>query len=280
MDEKPRIVVSSRKRRVEPASGLFTFTHEMLKLEGPLKDYRQKAWDEFSRLPLPTTKEESWRRTDLRNLPADRFNLLSPGFQQVFQPVPDDLLQPLAGSQHGGQILLLPDQAQVNLDPDLVNKGVIFTDLQTAEVLHPDLVERMAGEIVLSQEGKFAAMAAAFAGNGVVLYVPKGVIIEQPLHSVLWGGGYNMAHISHLLIWVDEGASLTYVHESASPHQIPNLHAGLVELKVSDGANLRFVELQSWGDQVWNFSHERAQVGRDANLDWIFGAIGSQVPKN
>ena len=280
MDEKPRIVVSSRKRRVEPASGLFTFTHEMLKLEGPLKDYRQKAWDEFSRLPLPTTKEESWRRTDLRNLPADRFNLLSPGFQQVFQPVPDDLLQPLAGSQHGGQILLLPDQAQVNLDPDLVNKGVIFTDLQTAEVLHPDLVERMAGEIVRSQEGKFAAMAAAFAGNGVVLYVPKGVIIEQPLHSVLWGGGYNMAHISHLLIWVDEGASLTYVHESASPHQIPNLHAGLVELKVSDGANLRFVELQSWGDQVWNFSHERAQVGRDANLDWIFGAIGSQVTKN
>jgi len=152
--------------------------------------------------------------------------------------------------------------------------------LRTAEAQHPELVEHLAGEIVRSEEGKFAALAAAFAENGVVLYVPKGVNIEQPLHSVLWGGGNNLAHISHLLIWVDEGASVTYVHESASPRQVPNLHAGLVEIKVSDGANLRFVELQSWGDQVWNFSHERAQVGRDANLDWIFGAIGSQVTKN
>lgn len=280
MDEKPRIVISSRTRRVEPVSGSFTFTREMLRLDGPLNDYRQKAWDEFYRLALPTTKDEAWRRTDLRNLPADQFHLPSPGVREDFQPVPENLLQPLAGSQHGGQILLEGDKAQVYLDPVLVKKGVIFTDLRTAEVQHPDLVERLAGEIVRSQEGKFAALAGAFAGNGIVLYVPKGLNIEQPLHSVLWGGGINLAYISHLMIWVDEGASVTYVHESASPPQASNLHAGLVEIKVSEGANLRFVELQSWGDQVWNFSHERAQVGRDANLDWIFGAIGSKVTKN
>ena len=45
-------------------------------------------------------------------------------------------------------------------------------------------------------------------------------------------------------------------------------------------ANLRFVELQSWGEHVWNFSHERAEVERDGNLDWIFGAIGSHLTKN
>jgi Fe-S cluster assembly protein SufD len=157
---------------------------------------------------------------------------------------------------------------------------VIFTDLKTAELKHPELVATLAGGIVRSQEGKFAAMAAAFASNGILLYVPRNVHIEQPLHSVLWGGGENYANISHLLVWVDEGASVTFVHESASAQQVPNLHTGLVEIKVSDGADLRFVELQSWGDQVWNFTHERAQVGRDANLDWIFGAMGSHLTKN
>jgi Fe-S cluster assembly protein SufD len=58
------------------------------------------------------------------------------------------------------------------------------------------------------------------------------------------------------------------------------LHAGIVEIQVEAGANLRFVELQSWGEHVWNFSHERARLGRDANLDWIFGAIGSHLTKN
>ena len=58
------------------------------------------------------------------------------------------------------------------------------------------------------------------------------------------------------------------------------MHAGLVEIHVGSGANLRFVELQSWGEHVWNFTHERARVHQDGNLDWIFGALGSHLTKN
>ncbi len=113
------------------------------------------------------------------------------------------------------------------------------------------------------------------------LYVPRNVQVEQPLHSMLWGPGANLAHISHLLVLVDEGASVSYVHESASPTETGDaLHAGIVEIKVMEGASLKFVELQSWGKHVWNFTHERIRVERDGNLDWIFGAIGSKLTKN
>jgi len=139
----------------------------------------------------------------------------------------------------------------------------------------------LAGQIVRPEEGKFAALAGAFSMHGVVLYIPKGVTVEQPLNSLLWGPGSAMAYFSHILVWVDEGASVTYVHEAASPDKDgPTVHAGIVEIKVGDEASLRFVELQSWGRQVWNFSHERIQVGRGGNLDWIFGAIGSRLTKN
>ena len=43
---------------------------------------------------------------------------------------------------------------------------------------------------------------------------------------------------------------------------------------------LHFVELQSFGKNVWNFSNERARVERNGSIDWIFGAIGSHVTKN
>jgi Fe-S cluster assembly protein SufD len=59
-----------------------------------------------------------------------------------------------------------------------------------------------------------------------------------------------------------------------------SFHAGNVEILLGEGSHLRFVELQSWGENMWNFTHERAHVGRDANLDWIFAAVGSRLTKN
>jgi Fe-S cluster assembly protein SufD len=53
-----------------------------------------------------------------------------------------------------------------------------------------------------------------------------------------------------------------------------------IEIYVGKQANFRFVELQSLGRHVWNFTHERVQVDQDGQLDWIFGAIGGHLTKN
>ncbi|MDP2995393.1 MAG: Fe-S cluster assembly protein SufD [Anaerolineales bacterium] len=280
MQEKPKIVVA-RTRRTEAPAKTFVFTAAMVPASGVLADYRQKAWQIFNRLSLPSMAEEAWRRTDLRELPADTVHLPTDGAFRDLAPVPADLLKPLTADKHGGQVVLLPGGAKPYLSPGLINKGVIFTDMHTAERENPELVARMTGQTVSPEEGKFAALAGALSQNGVVLYIPKGVTVEQPLNSLLWGPGVDLAYLSHILVWVDEGASVTYVHEAASPDENgPALHAGIVEIKVSDNASLRFVELQSWGRHIWNFSHERVSVGRDGNLDWIFGAIGSRLTKN
>ena len=280
MEEKPRVVISSRTRRPEPAARTFAFTKEMVPTDA-LADYRQRAWEVYNRLPMPASPEEAWRRTDLRPLPADVFHLPAKGAFRDLAPVPEELLKPLTADRHGGQVVLLAGGSRASLDPSLVRKNIVFTDLRTAMVENPKLVERMAGELVRPEDGKFAALAGAYSQNGVLLYVPKGVKIEEPLNSLLWGPGAGLAYISHLLIWVDEGASVTYIHEAASPNEdSASMHAGIVEVKVSDGASLKFVELQSWGRHVWNFSHERVNVGRDANIDWIFGAVGSHLTKN
>lgn len=281
MQEKPKVVVT-RTKRAEAVAKDFAFTQEMIPAGKALASYRASAWDAFKRQALPVSTEEAWRRTDIHALPADKFKLPADGAFKALPAVRPDLLNPLVANQHGGQIVLLPGGSRIDLDDKLAQKGVIFTDLKTAEEKHPDLLMKMVGKTVNVEEGKFAALAGAFAQTGIVLYVPKGVVVEEPLHSVLWGPGADLAHISHLLVLVDEGASVTYIHEAASPDEIGtnSFHAGLVEIQVMQGASLRFVELQSWGRHVWNFSHERVRVERNGNLDWIFGAIGSRLTKN
>ncbi|HID84256.1 MAG TPA: Fe-S cluster assembly protein SufD, partial [Anaerolineales bacterium] len=196
-------------------------------------------------------------------------------------PAPKELTRPLVGDRHGGHLVLSPHGVERHMDPDLEAQGVLFVDLATAEQKHTELLMQVLGRVVRPEEGKFAALAAALARNGVFVYVPKGVEVTAPLHTLVWGPGARMAYIDHVVIWVDEGASLTYVHESASPTEDePAFHAGIVEIVVADGASLRFVELQSWGEHMWHFTHERARVGRDASLDWVFGALGSHLTKN
>lgn len=246
-----------------------------------LRQYRRKAWKEFQSLGLPQTTEEAWRRTDIRNLQTGSFVLPDKKLAAKLPVIPKRLLKPLVGKGHGGQIVMGPQKTSIELSKTIAKQGVVFTDFATAAKKHPHLLKKILGKVVKPSEGKFAAMAGALASRGVLLYVPKGVTVEEPLHSVLWGPGAGLAYFSHLLVWVEDGASVTYVHEASSPTvDGQTLHAGIVELYAGAGANLRFVELQSWGEQVWNFSHERARLQKDARLDWIFGALGSKLTKN
>jgi Fe-S cluster assembly protein SufD len=282
MQEKPKVVVT-RTRRADSAAKDFAFTEADIRAAGDsVAPYRTLAWNAFKRHSLPDTTQEAWRRTDIHALPVDKFKLAGNDSFDDLPSVREDLLKPLVADQHGGQIVLSPGHAKIDLDEKLAQKGVIFTDLKTAEQKYPELLSRTIGKTVNVEEGKFSALAGAFAQNGIVLYVPKGVTVEEPLHSVLWGPGSNLAHVSHILVLVDEGASVTYVHESASPDDMASnsMHAGIVEIQVLQDASLKFVELQSWGRHVWNFSHERIRVERGGSLDWIFGAIGSRLTKN
>jgi Fe-S cluster assembly protein SufD len=286
MAEKKRVVTTSRKRTIRKSAGKFNFSEKMIPSFSNgkpqpafLTEYRKNAWQAFERLELPKTNEEAWRRTDIRKLAADSFQIVANKGQ--LSEVPEELLKPLAGDKHGGQIVLTDSDTDIFLDGSLSKKGVIFTDLRNAAEQYPEIMEKVLGSLVAVDEDKFAAMAAALSEQGVLLYIPKGVQVEEPLHSVIWGSGVGRAHFSHVLVYLEEQASATYLHEYASPTEDgQSMHSGIVEIFVGKAANLRFVEFQSWGKNVWHFSHERANVERDGNLDWIFGAVGSELTKN
>jgi Fe-S cluster assembly protein SufD len=283
MANTPRVITRGR-RNEESAAQSFQFNADMLALEQAspaMSAYRKQAWQIFNDLPLPSTKDEAWRRTDLSKFKPGQFRLAGAGDGRI-APVPGEFLDPLASDQHGAQIVLRGTECLVTLSPEAQAQGVVLTDLHTAEQKYPQLLEKIFGKIVNMKEGKFAALVSALANTGVLLYVPAGVRVDKPIQSLLWGPGENLANLSHVLVYLDEGSSATFVHETASPMEGAGeiLHAGITEIYVGAGADLCFVELQSWGQNAWNFTHERARIDRDGKMDWIFGAIGSLTTKN
>ena len=277
MTSDPKV---KRKRIVRRAtSAEFQFSLEQVvkaseTLDEPdwLRKRRNSAWNSWESLPLPTTKDEPWRRTDLRNIPADRFATKPSENGRVDREM----------SKPGPSLLLRPGhEPQLENLEQIGDEGVVFADWATAVRNHTGLLKKYLGSVVPDDEGKFSALAAAMATDGVLVYVPSGVQAEVPLHSTLWAPGSDLAVFSRVLIIVEDGASASVVHEMASAGgEQAALHAGIVEILVGANAELTFAEVQDWGDHMWNFTHERARVGRDGRMDWIFGAAGSHLTKN
>jgi Fe-S cluster assembly protein SufD len=284
MAKTPKIVTRRKRTAEQTALADFKFTKaDLPKLSDErLQSYHHSAWETQATLPFPTLRDEPWRRTDIRGLMTEKFQL--PAFSTDLPKPPAGLLDPITtGSERAGQVIAGMTEHQRWLDESVEAQGVVFMGFHEAEEQHPELMDRLLGQIVSPAEDKFTALASAMASDGVVLYVPKNVIVEKPLQSLYWGAGENQAFFNHLIVWLEEGAQATFVHESASTKGVDDaqiLHDGIVEIYVGRNARLNFVELQSWGDNVWSFTRERARVMADGNLEWIFGAMGTHLTKN
>ncbi len=278
--------VSRRKRVVRKQEAPeFSFTREdvenisqALGESDALKTQRMAAWEKYKSLSMPSTSDEAWRRTDIRGLDLDRIKMQA----SAKTPAASELFQPLVAESHGALLVMRPGHApEFQEQENLQEEGVVFTDWATAVREHADILERTMDTVVPAEDGKFAALAAAMSQDGVLLYVPAGVQLQQPLHSIFWAPGTDAAFFHRVLIVLERGASAVFFHETASPTEKEGqtVHAGIVEISVAEEASLKFVEVQNLGGHVWNFTHERAKVAREGRLDWIFGAVGSQLTK-
>jgi Fe-S cluster assembly protein SufD len=245
-----------------------------------MKHRRLEAWRVFRDTPRPTTKDEPWRRTDIRRVKLDKVAPALGGAQLNDLP---SRLTAMIGSDEQAGLLLHANGGMVHsaLSEAAAGQGVIFTAIDTAVREHSDLLERLfMSEAVRVGDGYFAAMHGALWSGGTFLYVPKNVQVVLPLHAATWAGSAANS-FTHTLVVVDSGAQVTFIEEFTSADSGDHaLHNGVVELILRDNAQLDYVNVQDWDRKAYNFSTERAIVGRDATLHWVIGGVGSRLTKS
>jgi Fe-S cluster assembly protein SufD len=271
--------------RIQSQKG-FAFTREMVEdskgVPAVLRKYRKQAWRAYHDLPFPSLKDEAWNRTSLQGLKFGEL-LLPNGKPLGHAP---DLIQGkiLTEKVIGSKSLafISPSGVEIKKSSEYKKSGLIIESLADAAENHPDLIDKILGKVVQPEEGKFAAAAGAFSKQGLFIYLPKGLKLDDPLYSISYAPWEGVAHFYQILIYLEAGSSLRYVHESLSPdsQSNPALAAENIEIIVGQNANLQFLELQSFGDQVWSFGHKRAQIEKDGNLEWEIGALGSILAKH
>ena len=71
---------------------------------------------------------------------------------------------------------------------------------------HGDLLEPyLLTKAVKPAADRFAAWHAAFWTGGTVLFVPRGVELDRPLHSLIGLSGEGICDLSHTLVILEDG---------------------------------------------------------------------------
>jgi Fe-S cluster assembly protein SufD len=232
---------------------------------------RERAVRLSQTLELPQFKgRPGWEFTDLSELelgaygPAPTGNGDAATAQQA-----DTLFAPEAAAE-----LLQVDVGSATVSGALP-EGVIVTTLDQAAREHPELVERYLGSVV-TDEDLFVARNEAGSHSSAFVYVPRGTVVELPIVLTAVQRTAQTELDRRTLIVLEEGAEAGVWEQqlSATP-ELDSVFNTVVELVVGDGARLRFVCGQALSERTWIFGTHRAEVGRDASLDWVALGFGS-----
>lgn len=246
-----------------------------------LRESRLMAWEIYEDLPMPSLTDEDWRRTDYRSIRWNEADRIIEANGASLDSVPAANLEPLVGEGEGGTMVFVDGRlVKYEVAPALAAQGVIFKDLVTAAREHEELVRaNLMTKAVRTTDGKFAALHGALWTHGVFLYVPEGRAVDLPFHVVMYNTQPG-ASLGHVLVVVEQNAQATMQVEYASANADKHsAYIGATELLVGDDAVLKYVAIQDWNRETYEFSHQRARVGRSGSLDWIVGVMGSRLTK-
>jgi Fe-S cluster assembly protein SufD len=220
---------------------------------------RADLLERYRALPLPTTRDEHWRFTDLRGFDPDAFSVN--GAQKVGR----------AGSMLDIETAGLAHVSEAGIEIERAPEGVVFEPLADSHEL--------LGTLVGSDE-KFAAHNLAEWKHGLLVRVPAGIEVAQPLYVRVTGSVPDAASFWRVLVVAEEGSRFSFIEEHASPSaDLSGYSNAVAELFIGEGAKLEYVSIQNLSQETWHFASHRATVGRDAELDWVAGGFGSKKGK-
>ncbi len=247
-------------------------------------DFRLAGLEKFYQKPM-----QNWG-PDLSDLDLNDLTYYvraSEGVEDSWQDVPegikdtfDRLGVPEAEEKYLGGLSAQYESEVVyhNMQQELVDKGVIFLDTDSAISQYPELVQEYIATVVPTADNKFSALNSAVWSGGSFIYVPPGVVIDTPLQAYFRINTENMSQHERTLIIVDEGASIHYVEGCTAPSYSSNsLHTGVVEIIAKKNAYVRYTTIQNWSDNMYNLVTQRAVAEEGATVEWVDGNIGSKI---
>ncbi|PMB03661.1 Fe-S cluster assembly protein SufD [Fischerella thermalis CCMEE 5198] len=245
------------------------------KSEGWLQQVRDRAANWVRHSVLPTTRDEEWRFTDLSALRQVKFNVETLHGRSL-QP---DILPEAANSRlvfvNG---IYVPELSVVAGLP----KGVVVSNLDAASQLGVQ-------KYLAQAEGAldvFTALNTAGINDVAVVWVPKNVVVETPIHLVFIAAGEEpIISQPRCLVVAESGSQVSLVEEYRNRRGAENaeevyLTNAVTEIWIEDNAQVNHTRVEWDSREAFHIGKTAVTQGRYSRYTCNAISLGGRVSRH
>ena len=206
---------------------------------------RQNALDSFKELGFPHHKMEKWRDTDLSDSLQYDYELCTKEFSQ--KQIQADLFQCDIQDLNAFTVNLYRGRYVYNNQAIFqMENGAIIGSMAQAIKDYPDLIEKHFGKYINTNDKAFDLLNTALFLDGLFIYVPKNVKIEQPIQLINAVGREENAFVQNRnLIIMEQGSELTFIHCDDSYDYKRSFTNSVSEFYIGENAKLDHYKIQN-----------------------------------
>lgn len=248
-----------------------------------MTDFRLKAFETAEAIDMPKPDKTKITRWDF-----DTFEHVT-NEQAAKQIDLNDLpeaIKKFIDTEKEQNLLILRDNVReyVHLSEALAKQGVIVTDLATAIEEHADLVKQyFMTDAVSINEHKLTALHGALVNGGAFIYVPKNVVVEEPIQTIFWQDNPSQALFNHVILVAEENSEVTYVENYlASETEAKTVMNVVSEVFAKANAKISYGSVDHFAHGTTSYINRRGLAERDAKIEWALGQMndGDTISEN
>jgi len=245
-----------------------------------LRRLRQDGFARFGETGFPTVRDEDWRFTNLSPIAQTPFRLVRNGHH--LPSLAEVAPHRLAGA--GCELVFVDGRFTAKLSSaGKFPNGVKVGSLAAEIAANPGAVEPHLGRYLNIQRDAFSALNSAFIEDGAYVHVPKGIVLESPIHLLFISTAHDSPSVNYPrnLIVAGENSQATIVENYVSLGRGERALCNTVtELVAGDHSVISHYMIEREDESAFNVSTLRIQQGRAADVASHSLLVGGALVRN
>ncbi len=236
---------------------LYKQHHESIKEHSAtvMNTLRDGSFTLFEKLGFPTSKLENYKYSDLKEPLSIDYGL---NINRVTIPVnPYEVFKCDVPGIHSFLFFVVNDAFYPVNEPNnkSLPNGVIIGSLKEIATTHPELLKDYYGKLSTTKNDGLVAFNGAFAQDGFFMYVPKGVVLDQPVQLInIMRSDVDFMANSHNLIILEDGAHAQLLVCDHTMDEVRFLSNRVTEVFVGENASYEHYKLENTHIKTTNLS--------------------------
>jgi Fe-S cluster assembly protein SufD len=241
---------------------------------------RERAGESFQGLSFPTTRDEEWKYTNV-----------APVLKTQFRQILDLDLSGMPAKRL--ESLTFPEASESRL---VFVNGIYAAELSNTSGLPDDVLVGNLGELTAENDriptdwvgsladyrhDTFTALNTALIGDGAVVWLPRGRVIERPIHLLfLTAATEQIVAYPRVLIVAEEGSIARIVESYVSPQNDTYFNNAVTEVIVNARASLDHYRLQQESDRAFHIGTTRVRQEQASRYRSLVVSLGAEISRH